>query len=114
LSIMGVHSPCIQAIGAPAIDFGVYSTSGYTLRHSGQVNAAVYDAKLIFHWILPKWNVRFDDRAFNCRSLPANEMLDCIGCYVFCSINSQVHYVQQQMHCIFNVIKHLPMNTEIH
>ena len=28
-----------------------------TLRHSGQINLAVYDAKLIFHFELPNWNV---------------------------------------------------------
>jgi len=50
------HSPLAHAIGAPASELdGAYSSYldyhnyGYTLRYSGQVNVAVYNAKLMFY-----------------------------------------------------------------
>jgi len=41
---------------------------GYVLKYEREINVATYDARLIFHMILPDWNTQFDFRPLDCRS----------------------------------------------
>ena len=123
--------PSTYAIAAPAPkldgsygDYVEYHNYGYVLRHNGEINLAVYNAKLIFHLRLPRWNIQIDNSLYNCRAPPdnarnmtgsqiRNERSNCLRLQgVFQSIGlarGQTHdYVQDQLRHTFQVIKDLP------
>ena len=105
-------------------DYVDYHNYGYVLKQIGNINLAVYNAKLIFHFRLPRWDISIDNYLLYCRQPPDNapnmmatqmrsyrhrctrleQVIQSIG-----TARQQTHdYVQNQLRRTFQVIKDLP------
>ena len=113
--------PSMKAIAAAASLDGSYSdyldfhNYGYVLRKSGQIKIAVYDAKLIFHFTLPRWNLAVDSAVMHCRhQTHANDTEECHKvAYVMSSVGRTRRdtflYVKEQIKRIYDTIRDLPV-----
>ena len=88
------------------------------MKYNCQVSLALYDAKLIFHLQLPKWNVRFDDVSFDCRNANRSMTIarDCRSASAVMAAVKRVRkftqlYVKHQVRRIHNVVLDLPLGT---
>ena len=68
------HPDLVAKAAADDRDFGAYPryidnhNYGYLLQFDREINIAMYDARLIFHMVLPTWDVQFDFSQLDCRS----------------------------------------------
>ena len=88
---------------------------GYVLKYDREINIATYDARLIFHMILPDWNTQFNFRPLDCRS-HVNGLVAVI-CGRMHQIRESVRrvyaynllYVQHQVRRVYEVIQDVPI-----
>ena len=88
---------------------------GYLLKFDRAISMATYDARLIFHMTLPRWQVEFDNSVLDCRSHVNNTIAR--ECSLMIYIRNAVRevswynqrYIQQQVRRIHQVILDLPI-----
>jgi len=103
------------SLGGSYSDYLDYHNYGYVLRKSGQIKVAVYDAKLIFHFTLPRWNLAVDSAVSHCRhGIDPNNTDEC---HQVADVMSSVGrtrrdtfiYVKEQVKRIYDTIRDLPV-----
>ena len=93
-----------------------YHNYGYVLRYKRDIHVATFDAKLIFHFELPNWDVQFDDCEINWRTdmnvtitpcFQFREVLDTVR-----DIRSDMQvYIQHQIRHIHDLVQDLLIDT---
>jgi len=89
---------------------------GYVLTYKRDVHVATFHAKMIFHFELPDWDVRFDDTELNCRT---HMNTTIIPCFQFREVLNSVRnirsdmqvYIQHQIRHIHQLVRDLPIDA---
>jgi len=103
------------SLGGSYSDYLDYHNYGYVLRKSGQIKVAVYDAKLIFHFTLPRWNLAVDSAVSHCHhQIDPNNMDEChkvadVMSSVVRTRRDTFLYVKEQIKRIYDTIQDLPV-----
>ena len=91
-----------------------YHNYGYVLKYEIYIHVATFHAKLIFHFELPDWNVRFDDDNIRCHSdtnvtLPCYQLREVLNVVSKIRSDMQVH-TQHQIRHIHQLVRDLPID----
>jgi len=87
----------------------------YVVKYDPEINVATYDARPIFHMILPDWNTQFNFRPLDCRShVNGSVAVICGRMHQIRESVRRVHgynlqYVQHQVRRVYEVIQDLPI-----